>query len=274
LSLLEEVEMGSAALQGQLWGAAAQDWAHLQEPFSLPIWTALLDATHIRPGTRLLDAGCGAGGACVGAARRGAQVSGLDAAEALLGIARARVPDGGFHLGDLEAHPYPDHAFDAVIAADAISYAANPLAAIGELRRVCAPRGRIAVAVWGCPGQCEVRVVFQAVAEALPTPLPGGWPFAHSAPSAVARLVGDAGLRQIEVGEVLCPCFYSDPHAAWRALRTTGPLQAALRVGGEALVRGVVLRAVARYQSDDTGVRIRQWFHYVVAAPPGGRGPW
>jgi hypothetical protein len=64
--------MGSAVLQGRLGGAAARDWARRQEIFSLPIWTALLDTTRVRPRMRLLDAGCGAGGGCVEAVRRGA----------------------------------------------------------------------------------------------------------------------------------------------------------------------------------------------------------
>src|SRR5438874_3048660 len=98
--------MGSAAVQGRFWGRAAHDWAELQEPAGLPLWEAMLDAAAVGPGTRLLDAGCGAGGASVLAAGRGAQVNGLDAAQGLLAIARERVPDGDFQLGDLEALPY------------------------------------------------------------------------------------------------------------------------------------------------------------------------
>src|SRR5437764_5955317 len=81
--------MGSAAVQGQLWGRAAHDWAELQEPTALPLWAAMLDAAAVGPGVHVLDAGCGAGGASTLAAHRGAQVNGLDAAEALLAIARA-----------------------------------------------------------------------------------------------------------------------------------------------------------------------------------------
>ena len=46
-----------------------------------PIWEAMLNATEVGSGTRFLDAGGGGGGASILAAERGAQVSGLDAAE-------------------------------------------------------------------------------------------------------------------------------------------------------------------------------------------------
>src|SRR5947199_1253493 len=128
--------MGSATVQGPLWSRAAHDWAELQEPTALPLWEAMLDAAAVGPGTRVVDAGCGAGGASVLAAGRGAHVNGLDAAEALLAIARARVPDGDFRLGDVEALPYADGMFDAVIAADVLPYVADPLAALRELRGV------------------------------------------------------------------------------------------------------------------------------------------
>src|SRR3954470_15287339 len=128
--------MRSATRQGRLWGAAAQAWAELQEPLALPLWEAMLDAAAVGPGTRVLDAGCGAGGASVRAARRGAHVNGLDAAEALLAIARRRLPDGDFRTGDLEALPYPTGTFDAILVADVLPYVADPVAVLRELRRV------------------------------------------------------------------------------------------------------------------------------------------
>src|SRR5690349_16349396 len=98
--------MGTAEIQGELWGAAANDWAELQDPMSRPLWQAMLNSARVGAGTRLLDAGCGAGGACVLAAARGALVSGFDASEALLAIAQGRVPAGDFRRGDLESLPY------------------------------------------------------------------------------------------------------------------------------------------------------------------------
>src|SRR6478672_5305941 len=155
--------MGTAEIQGELWGAAARDWAELQDPMSRPLWEGMLEAARVVGRTRLLDAGCGAGGACALAAARGAQVSGFDASEPLLAVARERVPGGDFRRGDLETLPYADGAFDAVLAANSVQYTAEPVAAVRELRRVCAADGHVVVAFWSVPEECEMRVIFQAV---------------------------------------------------------------------------------------------------------------
>ncbi len=63
----------------------------------------------------------------------------------------ARVPDGAFQRGYLEALPYTDATFAVILAADVLPYVADPLATLRELRRVCVPRGRVVIAL--CAGQ-------------------------------------------------------------------------------------------------------------------------
>jgi hypothetical protein len=48
--------MGSATVQGQLWGALARDWTAYGEQLGLPLHGAALDAAHVTAGTRVLDA--------------------------------------------------------------------------------------------------------------------------------------------------------------------------------------------------------------------------
>jgi hypothetical protein len=48
------------------------------------------------------------------ASDRGAQVSGIDAAESLLTVARERVAAADFRLGDLQDLPFADGCFDVV----------------------------------------------------------------------------------------------------------------------------------------------------------------
>jgi hypothetical protein len=64
------------------------------------------------------------------AASLGARVSGIDAAEPLLVIARARVPHGDFRLGDLEELPFAERSFDLVTGFNSMQYAGNPTAAV------------------------------------------------------------------------------------------------------------------------------------------------
>jgi ubiquinone/menaquinone biosynthesis C-methylase UbiE len=48
----------------------------------------------------------------------------------MLEIAGERVPHGHFTTGDLEALPYPDHAFDAMAGFNSFQYATNPQRAL------------------------------------------------------------------------------------------------------------------------------------------------
>src|SRR5919108_5116956 len=139
---------GSAAVQGELWGARARDWAELHEHLHTPLYQAVLDAIEVGRATRLLDAGCGSGMAAALAAERGATVTGLDAAEALVALARQRLPRGDFHVGELEALPFPARSFTAVTSFNAVQFAADPPAPPAQLRRVARPGAPGAGSPW------------------------------------------------------------------------------------------------------------------------------
>ena len=126
--------MGSAAAQGPLWGARARDWAELAEAAQIPFYDAVFDAIGVGPDTRLLDVGCGAGLALTLAAKRGAVVAGLDAAEGLLEVARERLPEDDIRLGDLEELPYADATFTAATSFNAVQYATDPVRALRSWR--------------------------------------------------------------------------------------------------------------------------------------------
>jgi SAM-dependent methyltransferase len=257
--------MGSSATQGELWSAAARDWAELQEPLHKPVWEAMLDAAKVGQGTRFFDAGCGSGGASVLAAQLGAHVSGLDASEALIAIARERVLEGDFRVGDLEALPYEENSFDAVIAALSVQYAADPVAALRELKRVCAAGGNLVISTWGLPEHCEQRVVFEAVRNILPSPPPGSGPFALSRAGELESLVQQAGWKVLGSSEVDCPFEYKNLEAHWQAQRSGGPLQAAIRAVGEQRLRAAVDQAVQPHRTATGGVRLENRFRYVTA---------
>lgn len=257
--------MGSAKVQGELWSLAAQDWANLQEPTAEPLWKAMLDAAKVSHETRFFDAGCGGGGASIIAAQRGAIISGLDASNALIVIARERVPEGDFRVGDLESLPFSAGVFDVVIASISVQYCADPVAALRELRRVCAPNGYIVVSTWGAPENCEQRVVFKAVRDVHPSPPSGGGPFALSASGALKGLIEQAGLKVAGGGEADCPFEYPDLETHWRAQRSGGPLQAAIRAVGEGRLRAAVEQAVGPYRTSTGGVLLENRFLYVTA---------
>ncbi len=75
--------MGTAQVQGPLWGTQARNWADLQERTVLPVYEVVFERLKVGRGTRLLDVGCGAGLAAQLAAKRGAQVAGVGAVYAV-----------------------------------------------------------------------------------------------------------------------------------------------------------------------------------------------
>ena len=257
--------MGSAQMQNQLWSQGPDDWATLQEPLHAPLWRAMLADTGVGSGTKLLDAGCGAGGLSSLAHEMGAEVGGFDATEALIAIARQVVPGGDFRTGDLEDLPYGDHAFDVVLAESSVQYAANSVAALSELKRVTKPDGSISIVVWGRAENCEFRHILTAVAGAMPEPPKGGGPFALSEPGVLEALLGQAEIIANGQGEIACPFDYADVPTAWRAIASAGPLQGAMRVAGEPAIREAVIAASHQFAGDGGAVHLDNTMLYVTA---------
>jgi ubiquinone/menaquinone biosynthesis C-methylase UbiE len=133
---------------------------------------ALCEAVDLRSGERVLDVACGNGNAALAAARRFAQVTGVDYVPALLARAGARAAAEGLPLdlreGDAEALPFPDGAFDVVLSTFGVMFAPDQERAARELLRVCRHGGRIGLASWtpdGFTGQ-----MFKVVASRVPPP--------------------------------------------------------------------------------------------------------
>lgn len=108
---------------------------------------------HLRPGMRLLDAGCGPGSITLGlaAAIAPGDAIGLDASAESIAAATALAEAGGvanvrFERGDLMSLPYDDASFDAAFVHAVLQHLPEPLAALRELRRVLRPGGVIGVA--------------------------------------------------------------------------------------------------------------------------------
>lgn len=265
--------MSSAAIQSKLWGTHPQDFATYLEQGGLPLFGAALDAARVTPGTRLLDAGCGTGLCALLASLRGAQVFALDASPGLLAIARERLPDADVREGDLEALPYPDASFDAVVAVNSIFYTADMAVAMRELVRVVRSGGRVVVTAWGPPERCELLVaLMRHLGPLMPPPPPNaphGGPGALAQPGALAGVLAAAGLRVVDEGEASCPFVWPNAEAAWRANASAGPNQAAVAHSGEEAVREASEDAYRAHARPDGSVRYENVFLWAA-----GERPW
>ena len=176
----------------------------------------------LRPGARLLDAGCGIG---LEAARLAAEhptvfVTGLDRNAELLRIARRELEPPPSNLnwleGDLVALELPDACFDVVRTERVLMYLPDPELdrAIDELVRLLRPRGRLVlfeldyggtILPAGGHGDAVVRHVNELLDDSLPQPRAG---------RRIPGLLSDRGLLDVEAH----PFSFAVNEPVWRRI--------------------------------------------------------
>jgi SAM-dependent methyltransferase len=186
--------------QSAAWGSAPYENVSGQH---LDVIEELLDWLDPRPGERLLDVATGTGELARPAARRGADVSGLDFAPKLVDTARALAAAEGvdvdFEVGDAEALPYEDCAFDVVTSTFGVMFAPDHAAVGRELARVTRPGGRLGLAAWEPSG--GVGRMFGVMRPYMPSPPEGvGYPFDWGRREHVERLLGGAFELEFRTG--------------------------------------------------------------------------
>jgi len=255
----------TSAVNGRLWGAAAEDWASIQESTCRPVYQAVFERAGLKAGEGYLDVGCGAGLAAQIAATRGAKVFGLDAAENLLAIARSRVPDGEFCVGELESLPFADGTFDLVTGFNSFQYAANPGSALAEAKRVVKPGGHVAVVTWGDPAGMEAATLVAALRPLLPPPPPGApGPFALSDEAALRAFASAAALEPLDVLDVDAPWHYADLATALRGLGSSGVAARARDNSSAKSVDDAHAKALAAFRQADGSYRVMAQFRCLV----------
>jgi SAM-dependent methyltransferase len=257
----------TSSVNAKLWGARARDWADFQEGQMKPAYEAML-SRFVTAGTRYLDVGCGSGMATQMAAARGAKVSGTDAADPMLAIARERTPDGDFRNADLEELPFADATFDFVTGFNAFQYAGNPVRALAEAGRVTKPDGHIVVMTWGPPDTMQAASLLAALRPLLPAPPPGApGPFALSDETALRALATSAGLTPGDIVDVECAFQYADLATGQRALGSAGVAVRAVENSSDAAVDEAHAKALAPFRQADGSYRIQASFRCLIARP-------
>ncbi len=106
---------------------------------------------HLKPGSRVLDLGCGPGTISVGLAKaiEPGELHGIDMEESQVMIARASATAGGhenatFHVGDVTALPFEGNSFDAAHCHAVLMHVPDTEGTLSEVMRVLEPGGIIA----------------------------------------------------------------------------------------------------------------------------------
>jgi cyclopropane fatty-acyl-phospholipid synthase-like methyltransferase len=163
------------------------------------VLTVDLERLGVQAGDWVLDAGCGGGRHCFGAADRGANVVGLDLDIEGLRIALAGIQEratandhkvrGGALRGDVFRLPFPDGAFDRIICAEVMEHVHAYGETLYELSRVLRPGGRMAVTI---PTATTEHLYLALSSEYFESP---GGHIRIFRPRELARAMGRVGLR-------------------------------------------------------------------------------
>jgi len=188
-----------------------------------PASEVLVDLAGIGPGDRVLDVGAGDGSLALACKRRGASVEACDPAPAMVERGRARCPSATWRVADVQALPYADGAFDAVLSSFAAALAPRAGRAARELARVVRPGGVVGLTAFvprGLPGRMDDLV------EPL-APLPGGVPSPSQwgRQQTVERRLGGL-LVDLELRTRILSMSFPDTDSLFEALVRPTPLDA------------------------------------------------
>ena len=221
----------------------------------------LLKAAQAEDGTRLLDVATGSGMLAAKAAERGAHVTGIDLAPAMVALARTLHPHIDFREGSAEDLPFAPSSFDSVVSGFGVGHFSRPERVLAEFARVLVPKGRVALSWWDGFGKNRINGLFFEVIKELGITAPGALPAGPAVdrfmdPDQFAALLRAAGFEVVGID------YISFSH----------PLKNVDELWDLALGSFVRVSTVIRAQNVDIQQRIKQKVEQVVQqyASPNG----
>jgi SAM-dependent methyltransferase len=244
------------------WGARARHYATIAAARNAAFAEDLVAVVAPQPGQRVLDVATGPGVAALAAARAvgpAGRVLATDLVPEFGAIVAAEsitaaVDNVGFRAMGAEELALPDQSFDVVLCQFGLMFIPDPVRALGEMRRVLRPGGRLGVSVWSVPEKVDhflaSRILTRLVppapeAERMPTPLE------LSEPGRIERLVAAAGFGGVATTVVTHEFVIADPEAEWRRLleEPTGPIKRAFGLLSAAAVVAAHDQVIAAFES-------------------------
>jgi len=188
-------------------GIGAQKWLAAQaqiDAMLVPVTQMLLDRAAIRPGTSIVDIGCGCGATTAELAKatgpQGRTLA-IDVSAPMVAFARSRLaayPQVEVACADASDFPFTSFA-DLAFSRFGVMFFGNPEEAFANIRRALKPKGRLLFICWRKLEENPwMRIPLQAAYDAgvprVPRPEPGQpGPFSLADPDRIAAILTRAG---------------------------------------------------------------------------------
>jgi len=240
----------------KMWDGFSEGYDSFFRLWSLPAHYSMISALELQYSKACLEIGCGPGHGLAALQRElptGARLCGCDFSPKM--VALAALNTAHVEVAVADAQSLPDHyggSFDRVIASLCYHIVPDYLAALREMRRVCAPGARIALSVWGLKCDSPMFTLFPAVLEEFRCD--GRLPPDQNPPMRTNFHLGsdDASLRQhvtnagfTDVLSWHVPCVWGQQRGIDFARDFTGS-QPACRAALEQMPEGLREQVVAR----------------------------
>jgi len=180
---------------------------------------AVVESLGVKPGLKVLDLGCGDGTTALPAARRGADVLGVDIARNLVEAGNRRAQEHGlpnlrFQEGDAcNLSELAADTFDLVVSIFGAMFAPKPFDVAKEMVRVTRPGGRIVMGNW-IPNDPTLVAQILKISAAYSPPPPEGFvsPMTWGVESHVLERFGAAGVPKEQITCVRDTYTFNYPH--------------------------------------------------------------
>lgn len=251
---------------------AAPDFNHLAAQFDRflpkiePVTTAILEHLPALPkGATVLDVACGTGEPGLTLARRSPEIQlmGVDQAEALIGVARAKASREGLSNARFSVMPMttltlPDASVDAALSRFGLLMFGDVEGSAEEIARVLRPGAPYSLAVWDDPSK---NTLMNALVAQLQPHLPAD----HRSPMEAleawaaegrrARLLEGLGLAPAGSEMFAWDYRFENFDEAWALVTSMGKFTGQAELGAEAqeAVRKGLTTALAGFRMEDGG---------------------
>lgn len=238
------------------WNAIAPRYDEFSTPMNRVFAETVLSRIALGPGVRFLDVACGSGALAMPAARRGARVTAVDVAPAMIDrlVARTcaeRLPGVTSRVMNGETLEFPDDTFDVTASQNGISLFPDLKAGLEEAVRVTKPGGTVLIIAFGSPGRAEfaaflLRALQASMRGFIPPISP--LPFQLADPDRFRRELVDAGLTDVRIDTTTWAMTCRSADHLWAAVtasnpataRLTGPLTSKQQTEAKRVIEGML----------------------------------